>query len=354
MSEQWCSLSELAALVAGTVQGDGSLRFRGLNSLDLARADELSFLSGVKMLAELDNCRAGALLVPPELPPLDRPVIQVRDPNLAAAIIHQHFLQRPFQAGVDPSARIGASCVIPAQVRIGPLACLGEGVRLGERVTLHPGVVLGDGVEIGADSELHANVTVASGCRLGCRIIVHSGTVIGSDGFGYATTPEGHHVKRPQVGGVVIEDDVEIGANACIDRATFGDTRIGRGSKIDNLVQLAHNVEIGPHCIVVAQAGIAGSTALGRNVVIAGQVGVAGHLRLGDGVMVAALAGVHNDQPAGARIGGAPAFEARQWARSCAAYARLPEMVKELRELRRRLAALEAGADVSESKGRTS
>ncbi|OQX07837.1 MAG: UDP-3-O-(3-hydroxymyristoyl)glucosamine N-acyltransferase [Desulfobulbaceae bacterium A2] len=353
MTEEWCSLGDLAALVGGTVDGDQALRLRGLNALDLAGPDELSFFTGVKVLPQLAQSSAGAVLVPLDLPQVARPVIRVADPNLAAALIHQYFLRRPFQAGIDPSACIGGGCVIPEQVRIGALVCLGAGVVLGERVILHPGVVLGDGVEIGADTELHANVTVASGCRLGSRVIVHSGTAIGSDGFGYATTPEGRHVKRPQVGGVLIEDEVEIGANACVDRATFGLTRICRGAKIDNMVQVAHNVEIGPHCIVVAQAGIAGSTVLGRNVVIAAQAGVAGHLHLGDGVMVAAMAGVHNDQSPGARIGGAPAFEARQWARSCAAYARLPEMVKELRELRRRLAALEAGTQASETKGRT-
>jgi len=345
------TLEELAALVEGTVSGDGAMRLAGLNSLEQAGPAELSFLTGAGMLPALAVSRAGAVLVPAELHVTDRPVIQVPDPNLAAAILHQHFLRRPFQAAVHPTAQFGDGCQVPALVRIAPFVCLGERVRLGERVTLHPGVVLGDGVEIGDDCELHPNVTVAAGCRLGHRVIIQAGAVIGSDGFGYATTSRGHHVKRPQVGIVVLEDDVEVGANTCIDRATFGVTRVCRGSKIDNQVQLGHNVELGPHCIVVAQAGIAGSSVLGRNVVMAARSGIGDHLRIGDGVMVAGMAGVHNDQPAGARLGGAPAMDVRHWARCCAAYARLPEMVKELRELRRRLAALEGGGAAGTREG---
>jgi UDP-3-O-[3-hydroxymyristoyl] glucosamine N-acyltransferase len=225
-------------------------------------------------------------------------------------------------------------------VSIGPLAVLGNRVTIGERVTIEAGAVLGDDVEIGDDSTIHANVAVYEKCRIGKRVTIHSGTVIGSDGFGYAANERGEHIKRPQVGIVQIDDDVEIGANTCIDRAAYGVTWIKSGVKIDNLVQVAHNVVVGENSLLVAQVGIAGSTTLGRNVVLGGQAAVNGHITIGDQVMVAARGGVHNDQPKGAVLGGAPAFPIRQWAKACAVFAKLPELQATVRKNSKAIAEL--------------
>ncbi|MFZ5775549.1 MAG: UDP-3-O-(3-hydroxymyristoyl)glucosamine N-acyltransferase [Thermodesulfobacteriota bacterium] len=346
------TLGELAALVQGEVVGDPSLRIVGVADQDSAGPGQLTFVVDGKRADRLSDCTASAAVVPLAVvePPL--PAIRVKNPALAMARIHALFVEKPFAAtGISSQAAIGGDCQIPAEVSIGPLVAIGNRVRLGQRVTLHPGVVLYDDVVIGNDVVIHANVTIGRGCEIGDRVILHPGVVIGSDGFGYATDEQGRHVKRPHVGIVKVEDDVEIGANTCIDRATFGVTRVGRGTKIDNLVQLAHNVEIGEHTLLVAQVGIAGSTTTGRNVVLGGQVGVAGHLHLADRVMVAAMSGVHDSQDTGAVVAGIPAIPHRNWLRASAAYARLPDLVKEIRELRRQVAVLSAASPRAEGNG---
>ncbi len=335
------TLQELAELVAGEVTGDGGIAISGLNGVEFAGKGEITFITSPAMARQLDACRASACIVPMEVTEGPLPLLRVRNPDVAAAMIHNHLLAAPFAAtGVHPSAVVGEGCVIPAEVAVGPLVCIGDRVRLGSRVTLEPGVVIGDDVEIGDDTVLHANVVVVQGCRIGRRVIVHHGAVIGSDGFGFATDDQGRHIRKPQVGTVRIDDDVEVGANTCIDRAAFGTTRIRSGVRIDNLVQVAHNVDIGENSILVAQVGIAGSTTLGRNVVLGAKAGIAGHLHLADRVMVAAKGGVHNNQPEGAVVGGTPAIEIRTWGRASAAYSRLPGLVKEVRRLRRELDAL--------------
>jgi UDP-3-O-[3-hydroxymyristoyl] glucosamine N-acyltransferase len=224
-------------------------------------------------------------------------------------------------------------------VSIAPFVSIGDGVTLGDRVTLMTGTILGDGVTIGADSLLHPRVTILEGCTLGQGVIVHSGAVIGSDGFGYAFDGEKHR-KIPQLGTVVIEDEVEIGANCTIDRGALGETRICRGVKIDNLVQVAHNVVVGEHSILVAQVGISGSTRLGRHVVLAGQVGVAGHLELGDGVRVGAQSGIPNSVPAGQTLTGYPAQPHKEWLRTMAALPKVPDLIKKIKRLEKRVASL--------------
>jgi UDP-3-O-[3-hydroxymyristoyl] glucosamine N-acyltransferase len=331
-----CTLQQLADLVGGKVEGDPHLPLHGLNGIDYAGPDEITFVLDARQLPLPVHCRAGACIVPPGAGPLSIPTIVTPQPSVAAAQIHTFLLATPFAAqGIHPSAVIGAGCTIPEAVSVGPLVCLGNGVVLGERVTLHPGAVIGSETVIGDDSVIHAKVVVAERCTIGKRVILHHGAVIGSDGFGFATDGRGQHYKKPQVGTVRIDDDVEIGANACVDRAAFGVTWIKSGARIDNLVMVGHNVVVGENSILVAQAGIAGSTTLGRNVVLGAKVGVAGHLHLGDQVMAAAMSGIHNDQPPGAKVGGAPAFEVKNWGRATAAFSRLPEMAKELRRLRK-------------------
>jgi UDP-3-O-[3-hydroxymyristoyl] glucosamine N-acyltransferase len=339
-------LRQLAELVQGELVGDGEVEIVELGALDTAGPGMISFLARAGKEASLPATNASAVIVPLAIESAAVSIIRVRDPYLAAALIHNHLLMVPFQAtGVHPRAHVGVQTPVPEQISIGPLAVIGERVRLGERVRIDPGVVMGDDVEIGDDSIIHANVTIMSGCRIGCRVTIHPGAVIGSDGYGYATDSRGCHVKRPQVGIVRIDDDVEIGANTCIDRATFGETRIKGGAKIDNLVQVAHNVVIGENCLLVSQVGIAGSTTLGRNVVLGGQVGLAGHIHLDDGVMVAAQGGVHDNQAKGAMIGGSPAIPMKKFARMVAAQGRLPEIVSELRRMRKEIAALQGGQE---------
>jgi UDP-3-O-[3-hydroxymyristoyl] glucosamine N-acyltransferase len=226
-------------------------------------------------------------------------------------------------------------------VTIGALAVIGNRVTIGKRVCIEPGTVVGDDVIIGDDVTLKANVTIYEKCLLANRIIIHSGTVIGSDGYGYATDPLGNHVKKPQVGRVRIDEDVEIGAIACIDRGAFGDTWIQAGAKIDNQVQVAHNVVIGPNSLIVAQVGIAGSTILGRNVVLGGQAGINGHIHLDDQTMVAAGSGVHGSLPKKSMVGGVPAIPIKKWAKATAVYARLPEFYSDFRKMTKQIAMLQ-------------
>lgn len=339
-----CTLQQLADLVKGSVEGDPHLLVRGLNGIEQAAPVEITFILDKKQLPLPATCQAGACIVPMGAGILPIPTIVTDQPAVAAARIHTFFLTTPFVAqGIHPSAVIGNGCAIPEEVSVGPLVCLGERVVLGDRVVIHPGAVIGSDTVIGDDSIIHANVTIAEKCTIGKRVILYHGVVIGSDGFGFATDARGNHYKKPQVGTVRIDDDVEIGANSCVDRAAFGVTWVKAGAKIDNLVMVGHNVVIGENSVLVSQAGIAGSTTLGRNVVLGAKVGVAGHLYLGDQVMAAAMSGIHNNQPAGARIGGAPAFEAKSWGKATAVFSRLPEMAKELRRLRKevdRLAGL--------------
>lgn len=342
MTEKTVSVEFLAEMVGGRVVGDKHVLIRRFAPLDTAGPKDISFLAKAKMSQLLETTAAGAVIVPLGIEAVKNiPVIQVKDPYLAVALIHGFLIQVPFTArGIHSRACVGEHCLLGREISIAPLAVIGNRVKLGERVTVEAGVVLGDDVEIGDDSTLHANVTVYQRCLIGKRVTIHSGTVIGSDGFGYAANERGEHIKRPQVGIVRIDDDVEIGANSCIDRAAYGVTWIKSGVKIDNLVQVAHNVVVGENSLLVAQVGLAGSTTLGRNVVMGGQAAAAGHLTLGDQVMVAARGGVHNDQPKGAVLGGAPAIPVRQWAKATAVFAKLPELQSEVRKHSRALAEL--------------
>lgn len=333
MNEKELTVQEIGAMVNGRVLGDENLLIRGFAPLESAGNDEISFLTSKKNAEMVLGSGAAALLVPVGVEGIENKVlIEVKDPYLAVAIIHSYFLKKPFQAqGVHPRAFVDEDCTVSKEITIGPMAVIGKRVKIGDRVTIGAGTVVGDDVEIGDDSKLEANVTVYGGSKVGCRVIVHSGTVIGSDGYGYAPNEKGEHVKRPQVGIVRIDDDVEIGANCCIDKAAYGETHIKSGVKIDNLVQVAHNVVVGENSLLVAQVGISGSTTLGRNVVMGGQSATTGHIHIGDRVMIAARGGVHSNQPAGAILGGAPAIPAKQWAKCCAVYNKLPELQSKIK-----------------------
>lgn len=343
------TVDQLAAMVGGEVVGDGGIEVAGLNDLERAGTGELTFLADPALIGKLEQCRASALITSHSLAqqsghPAGLTVILVDNPYLAATRIQNFLLAGPFVAtGVQDGAMIGEECVIPREVSIAPGVVLGRRVTLGRRVSLAAGVVVGDDAVIGDEVTIHPNVTIYPGCVIGNRVIVHGGSVLGSDGFGYATDKAGRHHKRQHLGIVRIEDDVEIGANCCIDRGTFGETLIGAGTKIDNLVQIGHNVVVGENSLLVAQVGIAGSTVLERQVVLGGQVGLAGHLRIGAGVMVAAQSGVHNNQPPGTKLAGSPAINHRKWLRAITALGQLPELLREVRTLRRQVATLTSG-----------
>ncbi|MBA3016217.1 MAG: UDP-3-O-(3-hydroxymyristoyl)glucosamine N-acyltransferase [Proteobacteria bacterium] len=335
------TLAELVELVGGMLYGDGTITVAGVADLESARSGEITFLSHEKKRDLLAASKATAAVVPLSTTAYPLPVIQVKDPYLAIARIHTLFLSRPFEAtGIDPKAVIGNDCRLSRVVSVGPMVVIGARVVLGERVTIGPGVVIGDDVVIGNDTTLKPNVTVGDGTLIGCRVMIHAGTVIGSDGFGYATDHLGRHVKRPQVGIVQIDDDVEIGSNVSIDRATFGRTWVKRGAKIDNLVQVAHNVVVGEDSILVSQVGISGSSILGTGVVLGGQAGVAGHVRIGDRVMAAARAGIHADIPEKSVVSGFPAIAHPLWLRISSLMTKLPDLVRDVRALKKQVADL--------------
>ena len=327
------TLEEVATLVGGRLAGDGTTRVRGIAPLDAAEPDQLALLSASRYRAAVVDSRAGALLVSRALEaglPDQRPRVVVDDPH--AALIPLLDLLHPQPAvhlGVHPTALLERGVRLGAEIEVGTHVLVGEGAVVGDRVRIGAHSVVGKGCRIGADTILHPQVTLYPGVSVGERVILHAGARIGSDGFGYAFAGGGHR-KVPQVGGCVIEDDVEIGANSCIDRGSIGDTVIGHGSKLDNLVHVAHNVCIGPDCLLTALVGIAGSTTVGAGVMFGGQSGVSGHLSIGDGVRVAGKSAVFQDVPAGSTVMGIPASDRGPMLRAFALIPRLPELFRRM------------------------
>lgn len=298
------------------------------------------------------NVQVAALLIHRYQPDLAIPQIVVDNPMLAfARVAQKFFVQAPPPRGIADQVIQGTDVRIGSDPSIWPFVTLGDHVTIGNRVTLYPGVFVGSGSTIGDDSVLYPNVVVREACSLGARVIVHSGTVIGADGFGYVQH-QGRHHKIPQLGGVIIEDDVELGANVTIDRATLGHTLVKQGTKVDNLVQIAHNVIVGEHCILVAQVGIAGSTTIGRHVMIGGQAGLADHLTIGDQVMIAAKSGVNRSIESNQVVGGIPAMPREKALRIQGGIFQLPETRDTVRNLEQRVTALEHQAK-STSRRRT-
>lgn len=341
------TVAELARQLGASVIGDETRVVRRVATLEEAGEDALSWLGDAKYAQHLRHTRAAAVLVPENVSEVSpgATLLVVRDPDIAMCDALRLLGPGPEQVppGIHPTAVIAPGAEIE-QPAIGPLVTVGPGSHIGPGTQLHAGVRIGANVRIGRDCVLWSGVVVRERCTLGDRVTVHAGTIIGADGFGYHTR-RGRHVKIPHIGGVAIEDDVEIGANCCIDRARSGVTRIGRGTKIDNLVQIAHNCDIGEDCIIVAQCGISGSTTLEHHVVLAGQVGLIDHLRVGAGVTVAAQSGVTHDVPPGTVYRGTPATDDYAYRRSQIALRRLPEMMKQFKDLVRRVEELESAAD---------
>lgn len=338
------ALKELAALVGGEIDGDPALVIEGLSGLEEAQPGQLSFYGNARYKRALLQTRASAVLIGGEAPERGGlTVVKVKNPHLAFARIAQVFFpRRRFEPGISPRAEVHPAARVDPTATVMAFAVVEEGARVGARAILYPGAHLGPGAEVGDDTLVYSNAVVAEGCVVGARCILHSGSVVGADGFGFAFDLEKpEHVKIPQAGIVRVEDDVELGACACVDRATLGETFIGRGTKIDNLVQVAHNVRVGPHSILCAQAGISGSSELGQGVVLAGQVGVVGHVKIGDLVRVGAQSGVTSDVRQGAVVTGSPAIDHARFLRESASIHQLPELLKEVRALRKRVEALE-------------
>lgn len=335
------SLQEIAQYLGGRVAGDGGILIGGLATLDDAGEGQLTFLANPKYAAKVATTNASAVLMGEGGNAHGKNAIFHPNPYLAFAKLLTLFYTAPaVPRGVMPGALVAEGAKIGADVSVYPGASIGAGAVIGDRVTLHPGVVIYPGAVLGDDVTLYANVSVRERCRIGNRVTIHDGTVVGSDGFGYA--PDGNaYYKIPQIGIVVIEDDVEIGSNCTIDRAALEVTRIRRGTKIDNLVQIAHNVVIGEDCIIVSQVGISGSTQLGNHVTLGGQVGVAGHIKIGENVMIGAKSGVVGSVEPNQVLSGIPVMPHREWLKSAGLVPRLPEFRKSLSALEKKVAALE-------------
>lgn len=333
-------LNELAAVVGGKVKGDGGLIITGVAGIAEAGPGQITFLSNPKYRNLLKSCRASALISAQE-EGFKGAFLLHPHPYLAFAKVMNIFYQKVLAPReVSERAYVSPSATIGQDVCIYPFVFLAERAVVGDRVTIYPHVFIGEGVTIGDDSIIYSGVSIREGCVIGRRVIIHCGAVIGSDGFGYAREGDSQ-VKIPQVGNVQVDDDVEIGANVTIDRAVLGTTWVKKGVKIDNLVQIAHNVIIGENSIIVAQVGISGSSRLGKGVVLGGQVGVAGHVNIGDGVTVAGQSGVTKDVPAGRTVSGLPAVPHQSWLRAQMSFLKLPHLRKGLSLLEKRMEKIE-------------
>lgn len=331
------TVSQIAEMIGGTVAGDGNLPLSGFAPAGAARAGDLTFAENDVYFARAEQSAASAVLVDGEFASSSKAIIKVPNARIGfAKAVGIFFPERAFPAGIHPSAVIASSAKIDPSAHIGPSCTVGENAKIEAGVVLQGLNSVGEGCLVGEQSMLFPNVVLYPCTQIGKRVRLHAGTVIGSDGFGYVLDG-GAHRKVPQVGNVIVQDDVEIGANVTIDRGALGPTTIGRGTKIDNLVQIGHNVTIGEHSLVISQTGIAGSTRLGNYVILAGQVGLAGHLEIGNNVTIAAQSGVMHDIPDGQKWFGTPAMPDRKMKRQVLATQQLPELLRRVAELERKL-----------------
>lgn len=335
------TVKEIAEILESPFKGEGNKIITNVAIIEKARGKDIVFASGKKHLDALKKSKAGAAIIPPSEEIFDLPVIICENPYLSfaktIALFHHYSYPPPgihTQASVSPSAKIGKN------VSIGAFSYIGENVEIGNGSIIFPLVSIYPGIKIGSDTVIHSHVSIRENTVIGDRVIIHNGVVIGADGFGYTRDKDGNHIKIPQVGKVIIEDDVEIGANSAVDRAGLEETRICKGAKIDNLVQIAHNVTIGPRSIVAGQAGIAGSSKLGKNVILGGQVGISDHVNVGDNVIMAAKSGVTKDIPAGAFISGSPHLDIMEWRKAWASIPHLHQLLKDFRKLKKQVEEL--------------
>ena len=331
------NLDDLAKKINGVVEGDSSVEITGLGSIETAGPGHITFAKGKKFIRKLKQCKASAVLINKKEEIAINQII-CSSPELAFARLLEHFhpQSRP-KPEIHSSVVLGTNVTLGKRVALAPLVCIGNNVRIGDDVVVRSGTVIGDNCELGKGTVIHSNVTIYSDSIIGSQVNLHAGVAIGSDGFGYAIDEKGMHVKINQIGNVVIEDHVEIGANSCVDRAATGTTLIKKGTKIDNLVQVAHNCTIGENCILVAQVGIAGSCNLGHHVVLAGQAGLSDHVTVGDNVTLAAKSAALRDIKDNSIYGGIPALPLNIWKRSVTILPKLPDLARRVRDLESRL-----------------
>lgn len=337
------TVGELAALIEGSVEGDENTRISGISNIEDAQDGDITFAENEKLLNSAVGSRASAVIAPSTIRSVDKTLIRVKNPKFAFAQVLRIFAPEPkLYRGIHPTALLGENVVLSDNVSIHANAVVGDNVRIGSNSVIYPFVYIGDNVVVGDNCVIYPHVVLHNDSEIGNSVVIHSGSILGTDGFGYMFIENRHH-KIPQIGRVIVEDDVEIGANVTIDRARTGSTRIGAGSKIDNLVHIGHNVTVGRNCVIVAQVGVSGSVEIGTGVILAGQVGVKDHVKIGDGTIVCAQAGVIGDLPRGSFVSGPQARPHQQELRAQAVHGRLPDMQRRLREMEQRLAKLENG-----------
>jgi len=340
------TLREIADIVGGEVLGDADVVITGVCGIREAASGDITFLANPKYLPLLELTRASAVITSREVSSAKKPLLRTDNPSLAFAkvvsLVAPDDIKHP--RGIAPSAVIAASAKIGRNVAVGANAVIEEDVSVADGAIIYPGCFIGYGTTIGAKTLIYSNVSIRERTQIGDRVIIHSGAVVGSDGFGFATIDGVHH-KIPQIGTVVVEDDVEIGANVTIDRARFDKTVIGKGTKIDNLVHIAHNVVVGKHCLIAGQAGISGSTVLGDSVILAGQVGLVGHITIGENSVVMAQAGVSKDVPANTMMMGYPAKPHDVYKKVNACVQNLPKLFEKVKELQKKIEALQQGEE---------
>jgi len=335
-------LSDLAATLACELRGDGALEISGVAGMEQAGPSELTFLANPKYAPKVKHTRAGAVLVSQPIESLTAAQLISTNPYLDFARALALFYRPPVpQPGIHPMASVASTAHIGENASIGPFAVVSDHVTIGRNAILRAHAVIYENARIGDDFYAHSHAVVREHCRIGHRVILQNGVVIGGDGFGFAKRADGTHYKIVQSGITVIEDDVEVQTLTSVDRATVGETRVRRGAKIDSLVQVGHASVVGEDNIICAQTGLAGSSVLGKSVLLAGQVGVSGHLTIHDDAVIYAQSGIGGDVPAGAAMSGSPAFEAREWLRAITAFPKLPDILRTMRQLEKRLAAIE-------------
>jgi len=333
-------LKELASLLSGEILGDHNIDIIGVSGINEAKEGDITFVSAKKYIKDLSKCRASCVIVKEPIPGIKVTQLKVSNPYFAFAKLLEHFYVKPPKpSGISKDAVVSDKAEIGKDVSISPFSYISDDVSIGNGTIIYPYVFIGYNTAVGENCIIYPHVTLRENVRIGNGVMIHSGSVVGSDGFGYVFHEDRYH-KIPQVGGVVIEDDVEIGSNVSVDRATTGSTIIGRGTKIDNLVQIGHNVKIGKNSIIVAQVGIGGSTEIGDYVTLAGQVGVSDHAKVDSETMVGAQSGIKGHITKGA-YSGTPAISHRDWLKAQAVFARLPEMIKKIRELEEKITQLE-------------
>ena len=346
-------LKELAERLGCRLEGDGSLEIHRVAGLEQAGSGDLTFFANPKYTPALRRTRATAVILGEDAPAAGCAMLRTKDPYLALADALSLFVSAPRPApGVDKLSHVGPDVVLGLDVSVGPFSSIGRGARIGDRTVIYPNVCIGDGTVIGDDCIIHSHVAIRERVVLGHRVIVQNGAAIGGDGYGFVRRSDGTHQKIPQTSGVIIEDDVEIGANTTIDRPAIGETRIQAGAKIDNLVQIGHGVNVGRNALLAAQVGIAGSTTIGDGAMLGGQVGVAGHVSIGKNAAAIGQSGITNSIPDGAFVSGYPAIDNREWLKASVIFRKLPALRKKIADLEQRILELEAVIEESRLRSR--